>query len=230
MARECYVPAVFTAEIAEVSHIIDQKEHGHRENYLRRRCLCMRTRGPSAALRMRGFQVRSAGEVGGDGLGDGLAGSVLIEGKSRRGIDFETVPFPGRSLAEVDAGNRKIHSGGEPKAAVGDFAGQAGSFDGGGCTRTSGVAVVVGAGDDLAGKDLVTDHMHAVVGSENVLLKLRGAPANLLEALGVGRGEARYDAANAADGFVDHGAVLLPEYAGGIGIGGDESLGNRKTE
>jgi len=34
MARECYLPAVFTGEIAEDSRIIDHREHGVSEGEL----------------------------------------------------------------------------------------------------------------------------------------------------------------------------------------------------
>ena len=87
---------------------------------------------------------------------------------------------------------------------------------------TSSVAVVVGTALDARGEHVVADHVHANVVAGDVLLQLGRTGDDIVEAIGVARGEPRHDAAHRAHGFVDDGAVAMPELAGGVGVGRDQ--------
>lgn len=170
-----------------------------------------------------------SGEETGDRGGDRLFCGVLVESKAGRGIDLKAKPFARRGAAEVDAGNGKLKRCGKMQTTGSDFIGKSGAFDLRREAGMSGVTIVVSLAKNTARKEFLAHNVDAVVVAGNELLELSWTPTNVFDAFAMRGSEARNYAADTADGFVDDRTVFFPKGEGGVWVGGDQSVWNRKA-
>jgi hypothetical protein len=85
-------------------------------------------------------------------------------------------------------------------------------------TLPPGVAVVIRRRADLAGKHVISDHVHAVIRARDVLLELGGTPPHPLKPRLMPLLEPGDNAADSAQRFIDDGAVFCPELPDRVGI------------
>jgi hypothetical protein len=102
----------------------------------------------------------------------------FIEGKAGRRIGLEATPASIGSASQIDARNLQVQIGGQPATAIRDiprdFVG--GHFDV--VALRQRVAIVGGGGLDFACEHLIADNVHPHIGSDDILLELRGAASS----------------------------------------------------
>jgi hypothetical protein len=82
----------------------------------------------------------------------------------------------------------------------------------------------------LTREHLLADHMDAILGAGDELLKLSRTGGDIVESRPVRFRHPRYDAAYPTHRLVNDVPVLLPKLNCGGGVGGDQGVGNLETE
>ncbi len=165
----------------------------------------------------------------GDRCIDGVPRRILIIAESGGWVHLEAIPSTVRPLSQIDARDRQTKGGCQRTATVGDFCRWRVRSDL--CRRPemSRVSIIIGRGNYLGREQLVANHMHPIIKPGNVFLELGRTPAQVSQPVGVLRSKLGYDTADAADRFVNHAAVSVPEFPNRGLVACDQGVRNVKT-
>src|ERR1700757_2399643 len=165
----------------------------------------------------------------GDGLPDRLPRGVGVIGEGGRWVHLEAIPFALRRQSQVDPGQCKTKRRREGAAPVRDKEGDQGGLNHYVFAPARRITIVVSVADDLGREHRAANDMNAVIPSRQVLLELRRAPDEVLEATSMLWLEPADDAAHPADRLVNDLAVAGGERGDLVWIGGDQRVRHREA-
>src|SRR5205085_167874 len=149
----------------------------------------------------------SAPKVAGYSRSDGLASVLLVISKAWTGINLEAEDLSFRSDFEIDSGKRQLKVFRQADAFFGKIVVKIHRRHLHLAALSLRIPVVRYVADDFRRKEFLADHVYSCVGTLDKNLKLRRAPADLLQAIEIAHRQFLHDGPNSADGFIDHAPV-----------------------